>query len=158
MAPVGLEDMTQVEHDESLLRIVVSIFMETNTIGGGELHVHPEIIEAYGIVARFGVLGLFFERGDRLDGIRSREGQQSDITQVANASTREMSMTEGIDLVVVIMVTAAGVPSHDVRIGTELHHCVGPCGAGEGVPVETGADHRVDILIQIFLLRGGRGG
>ena len=158
VTPVGLEDVAQVEHDEALFRIVVSIFMETNTIGRGELHVHPEIVEAYGIVARLGVFGLFFERGDWLDGIRSREGQQSDITQVANASTREMGMTEGIDLVVIIMITAAGVPTHDMRVGAELHHRVGPCGAGEGVPMETGADHRVDILIQIFLLRGGRGG
>ena len=158
VTPVGLEDVAQVEHDEALFRIVVSIFMETNTIGRGELHVHPEIVEAYGIVARLGVLGLFFERGDWLDGIRSREGQQSDITQVANASTREMGMTEGIDLVVIIMITAAGVPTHDMRIGAKLHHRVRPCGAWEGMPVETCADHGVNILIQIFLLRGGRRG
>ena len=55
-------------------------------------------------------------------------------------------MAEAVDLIVVVVVTAAGIPSHDVCVGTQLHHGVRTSGAGEGVSVKTGSDKGVNML------------
>ena len=44
------------------------------------------------------------------------------------------------------MVTAAGIPTHDMRIRTDLYHRKRAGGTGESMTVESGSYERVDIL------------
>ena len=92
------------------------------------------------------LLALLAERCDGLDGVFAGIGQEGYVAQVAYARAGEVGMAEAVDLIVVVVITAAGVPSHDVRVGAQLHHGVRTGGAGEGVSVKTGSYKGVNML------------
>lgn len=62
-------------------------------------------------------------------------------------------MAESVDMVVVIMVSAAGIPTQDMRVGTELYHRVRTGRSGKCVSVETCTDKR--IYIPRLIQKGG---
>ena len=82
--------------------------------------------------------GLYF----RLCRIRGNQ----DVEQVGTPCSAEMSMGKPDDGVVIIMIARAGIPAFSSRIGTELDHSERDSGARIGVSVESGSDHRVDII------------
>ena len=52
MPPVWLQHMAEIEKDTAVLRIIVCVFMESDTVCTGQLHINPEIIKTHRIIAR----------------------------------------------------------------------------------------------------------
>ena len=66
-------------------------------------------------------------------------------------------MAKSINLVVVVVLATAGIPSHDVCVRAELHHGVWPCGAWEGMPMKTCPNKGINMLSLIQQNGRGRG-
>ena len=150
MPPVRLQDMSEVEHHAPFLRIVVGIFMETYAVGRGQFYIDAEVVEPHGIITRCCFLGFLLKRSDGLDRVFPAIRQQGYVAHIADTRSREVRMAEGVYLPVVIMITTAGIPAHDVCVGTELHHCIRTSSTREGMPMKAGPDKRVGILHQIL--------
>ena len=119
--------------------------METDTIRRRQFCIYAKVVQMDRIVARGSLLGLFAEGSHRFDGVFTGEGQQSHITQVTNTRTGEVRMTKAIDLAVILMIPAAGIPTHDMGIRTQLHHGKGARSTREGMSMKSRTDERIDI-------------
>ena len=62
-----------------------------------------------------------------------------------------MRVTEGVDLAVVVMIAAAGIPTHNMCIRTKLNHGKRTGGSGKSMTVKTGSDKRIYVLYLVFL-------
>ena len=80
--------MAEIEKDAAVLRIVVCVFMESDTVRTGQLHIDPEIVETHRIITRRRFLRLLFEGRYRLDRVATGERQDRHISQVADTRTR----------------------------------------------------------------------
>lgn len=87
MPPVWLQHMAEIEKDTAVLRIIVCVFMESDTICTGQLHINPEIIKTHRIIARRRFLCLLFEGSYRPDRVTAGERKDRYISQVADTRT-----------------------------------------------------------------------
>ena len=61
-------------------------------------------------------------------------------------------MAEGVNPVVVIVITAAGIPSHDMGVRAELHKRIRAGRSRERMSVKTGSDEWIDIRKAVVYL------
>ena len=118
MSPVGLKDVPKIEHYPAIRFIFVGVFVETHPVGGSQRHVDSEIIQCNFIQARRGLFRFFLKSSHRFDGISTRKRKKSHVSKVSDPCSTKVGMTKRVNLPVVVMVSAAGVPSQDMGVRT----------------------------------------
>ena len=83
--------------------------METATLCGGKLHKHVRVGELHRVVARMHLLCLVLEACGSL--LEVLHGQECNVAEAADAGAREVHVSETDELIVVIVVARAPVPT-----------------------------------------------
>ena len=140
--------LTQVEHHEGFLLVgTEGIAMHTYTLCGRQFHKHVRCTQLHSIVAWTHTLGCMCKQ--RCPLVFRGDGQQCYITEVADACTTQVLMTEADEHRVAMVVARAPVPATRGLSGAELHVAERHVGTEEHMAVATGSDawiHKTGIV------------
>ena len=158
----------EVKDHGGLLRRGEGVFVQPDTLGGGQLHIDAVAVEPRGVIARTGFFVLTAEIGPkprlrvvlRAAGVGhpAHDRHHRDVEQVADTRTVEVGMAETDDGRIGNVVSRHPVPRLRDAGGAELHGAERNVGPHEDMAVAARADIHVDILRQRLLLRLRTGG